>query len=82
MPTTLETAVAQYLRSGNPAQRTREENSTTLRMWNVGAVDCHLPNLDEKRSVSFSIGSTRTLPHKKDEIQDAPRTRFVRTSPP
>ncbi len=33
MPTTLETAVAKYLRSGNPAQRTREEYSTTLRKW-------------------------------------------------
>ena len=33
MPTTLETAVAEYLRSGNPAQRTREEYSTTLRKW-------------------------------------------------
>ena len=33
MPTTLETAVAKYLRSGNPAPRTREEYSTTLRKW-------------------------------------------------
>ncbi len=33
MPTSLETAVAKYLRSGNPAQRTREEYSTTLRKW-------------------------------------------------
>ncbi len=33
MPTTLETAVAKYLRSGSPAQRTREEYSTTLRKW-------------------------------------------------
>jgi hypothetical protein len=33
MPTTLETVVAKYLRSGNPAQRTREEYSTTLRKW-------------------------------------------------
>lgn len=33
MPTTLESAVAKYLRCGNPAQRTREEYSTTLRKW-------------------------------------------------
>ena len=33
MPTTLESAVAKYLRSGNPAQRTREEYATTLRKW-------------------------------------------------
>ena len=33
MSTTLENAVAMYLRSGNPAQRTREEYSTTLRKW-------------------------------------------------
>ena len=31
MSTTLETVVAKYLRSGNPAQRTREEYCTTLR---------------------------------------------------
>ena len=34
MPTTLEAVAAKYLRSGNPAQRTREEYSTTLRKWN------------------------------------------------
>ncbi len=33
MPMTLETVIAQYLRSGNPAQITREEYSTTLRKW-------------------------------------------------
>lgn len=33
MPTTLETAVASYLRSGNPAKRTREEYTTTLKKW-------------------------------------------------
>ncbi|MEZ6063352.1 MAG: hypothetical protein R3C19_23650 [Planctomycetaceae bacterium] len=33
IPTTLESAVAKYLRSGNPAQRTREEYATTLRKW-------------------------------------------------
>ena len=33
MPTTLESVVNKYLRSGDPAQRTREEYSTTLRKW-------------------------------------------------
>ena len=33
MPTTLESVVTKYLRSGKPAQRTREEYSTTLRKW-------------------------------------------------
>ena len=33
MPTNLESVVSKYLRSGNPAQRTREEYSTTLRKW-------------------------------------------------
>jgi integrase len=33
MPTTLESVVTKYLRSGNPAQRTREEYATTLRKW-------------------------------------------------
>jgi hypothetical protein len=33
MPTTLESVVTKYLRSGSPAQRTREEYATTLRKW-------------------------------------------------
>ncbi len=33
MSLTLENVVAKYLRSGNPAQRTREEYATTLRKW-------------------------------------------------
>ena len=33
MPSTIESVVAKYLRSGNPAQRTREEYATTLRKW-------------------------------------------------
>ena len=33
MSTTLETVVTKYLRSGHPAQRTREEYITTLRKW-------------------------------------------------
>ncbi|MBA2117854.1 phage integrase N-terminal SAM-like domain-containing protein [Bremerella alba] len=33
MPTSLESLVTKYLRSGNPAQRTREEYLTTLRKW-------------------------------------------------
>ncbi len=33
MPTTLESLVTKYRRSGSPAQRTREEYATTLRKW-------------------------------------------------
>jgi site-specific recombinase XerD len=33
MPTKLESVVTKYLRSGSPAQRTREEYATTLRKW-------------------------------------------------
>ena len=33
MPTTLSSAVNKYLRTTNPAQRTREEYATTLRKW-------------------------------------------------
>jgi hypothetical protein len=33
MPTTLDSVVTKYLRSGSPAQRTREEYATTLRKW-------------------------------------------------
>ena len=49
---------------------------------NAGAVDFRLTNLDENNSVSSWIGSTRTLPHKKDEIQYAPRIKFVRICEP
>ena len=40
MPTTFESVVNNYLRSGNPAQRTREEYATTIRKWSrwTGAV--------------------------------------------
>src|SRR5262245_12502210 len=33
MPTTLETAVANYLRYGNPSRATRAEYQTTVRKW-------------------------------------------------
>ena len=33
MPTTLESVIGDYLRSGSPAQRTREEYATTIRKW-------------------------------------------------
>ena len=33
MPTTFESIVKKYLKSGSPAQRTREEYTTTLRKW-------------------------------------------------
>ena len=44
MPITLESVINKYLRSGNPAQRTREEYSTTLRKWSrwngASTLDC------------------------------------------
>jgi hypothetical protein len=46
MRTTLKTTVANYLRSGDPAQRTREEHSTTFRKWERWAVEFRLTNLD------------------------------------
>ena len=53
MPTTLETAVAQYLRSGNPAQRTREEYSTTLRKWERWGGGLPLDQLGRKEFREF-----------------------------
>jgi len=53
MPTTLETAVAQYLRSGDPAQRTREEYSTTLRKWERWGGGLPLEQLGSKEFREF-----------------------------
>ncbi len=33
MPTTFETAVEMYLRAGNPARGTRDENHTIITKW-------------------------------------------------
>ena len=53
MPTTLETAVAQYLRSGNPAQRTREGYCTTLRKWERWGGGLPLEQLGRKEFREF-----------------------------
>ncbi len=53
MPTILETAVAKYLRSGNPAQRTREEYSTTLRKWTRWGDGVPLEKLGRKEIREF-----------------------------
>ena len=53
MPTTLDTAVAKYLRSGNPAQRTREEYSTTLRKWARWGNTIPIENLGRKDIRAF-----------------------------
>lgn len=53
MPTTLETAVAMYLRSGNPAQRTREEYSTTVRKWERWGGGAPLEKLTRKEIREF-----------------------------
>lgn len=53
MPTTLESVVANYLRSGNPAQRTREEYATTLRKWSRWSGAVPLENLGKKEIREF-----------------------------
>ena len=53
MPTTLETAVARYLCSGNPAQRTREEYSTTLRKWARWGSTIPIEELERKKIREF-----------------------------
>ncbi len=53
MSTILETAVAKYLRSGNPAQRTREEYSTTLRKWERWGGGVPLEKLGRKEIREF-----------------------------
>jgi len=53
MPTTLESAVNKYLRSGNPAQRTREEYSTTLRKWECWGEGVPLDELGRREIREF-----------------------------
>ena len=53
MPTILKTVVAKYLRSGNPAQRTREEYSTTLRKWARWGGGLPIDQLDRKEMREF-----------------------------
>ena len=53
MPTTLENAIAMYLRSSNPARRTREEYSTTLRKWARWGGGSPLENLGRKEIREF-----------------------------
>ena len=53
MPTTLESVVAKYLRSGSPAQRTREEYATTLRKWSRWSGTVPLEALGRKEICEF-----------------------------
>ena len=53
MPTTLESIVTKYLRSGSPAQRTREEYSTTLRKWSRWGGAVPLDRLGRKEIREF-----------------------------
>jgi integrase family protein with SAM-like domain len=53
MPITLETVVAKYLRPGNPAQRTREEYSTTLKKWKRWGDGVSLEKLGRKEIREF-----------------------------
>lgn len=77
MPTTLDTAVAKYLRSGNPAQRTREEYSTTLRKWARWGNTIPIENLGRKDIRAFLDWVTKMLPAEMVAIQGGPRTRSV-----
>jgi len=53
MPTTLESIVTKYLRSGSPAQRTREEYATTLRKWSRWGAAVPLERLGRKEIREF-----------------------------
>lgn len=48
MPITLKTAIERYLRSGKPAQRTRNEYATTLRRWKVWGQGVSIERLGRK----------------------------------
>lgn len=53
MPTTLESVVTKYLRSGSPAQRTREEYATTIRKWSRWSGAVPLEQLGRKEIRDF-----------------------------
>jgi hypothetical protein len=53
MPTSLESVVTKYLRSSSPAQRTREEYSTTLRKWSRWSGAVPLEGLGRKEIREF-----------------------------
>lgn len=53
MPTTLESVVTKYLRSGSPAQRTWEEDNTTLRKWSRWSGVVPLESLGRKEIREF-----------------------------
>ena len=53
MPTTLETVIPKYLRSGNPAQRTREEYATTIRKWKRWGGEVPLEEITRKEIREF-----------------------------
>lgn len=53
MPTTLKTAVENYLRSVDPAQGTRAEYYTTLRKWKQWGGGTHIERLGRKEIREF-----------------------------
>ena len=53
MPTTLKTAVQKYLRSGNPAQGTRDEYGTTLKKWREWGGGVPIERLSRKEIRDF-----------------------------
>lgn len=53
MSTSLRTAVAEYLRSGNPSQGTRAEYGTTLHKWNQWGGSVPIEQLSRKEIRGF-----------------------------
>ena len=53
MPTTLKSAVAKYLFSGNPARGTRDEYQTTLRKWEEWGGGVPIENLGRNEIREF-----------------------------
>ena len=76
MPTNLESVVSKYLRSGNPAPQTRKDRPP-CENGHVGAERFHWNSSAEKRSATFSTGSTRTPQFDKRRIQAALPTKFA-----
>ncbi len=53
MPTTFETAVEMYLRTGSPARGTRNEYRTTINKWTQRSGRVPIENLDRKEIREF-----------------------------
>lgn len=78
MPTSLETAITKYVRSGNPAARTREEYSTMLKTWKDWGGGVPIDKLGHKEVREFLDRVYEHAVFQQGEIQAAPRTKFGR----